>query len=223
MIDPFIAKRMNTMQIRGKSFIMGLRILQRRISMKLTLVLLIMLVGAYTVGGTPETRTIGPYNVSFDMNTTANYSILIAKPIVTPASSTYLMMVKTNNSSYAQVAIIENKNLSDSNLIISKLQAETSLIRYGFTKNTSSIDMKIDGKNGFIFGGLNLNKVLLLLGSYWLDSQDCNCCPVSVGKTKVELISSYPPTLTRNLVSSLHIEKSKQKEQPKTLVFAPPK
>jgi hypothetical protein len=191
--------------------------------MRLMLVLLIMFTGAFIASGAPETKTVGPYNVSFDMNTTTNYSILYAKPVETPASSTYMFMIKTNNTTLANVAVIESKNLSDSTLSFGKLLAERGLISNGFSRNISSFNTEIDGKRGFIYTGLNSKKMRLFMMGYWLDSQDCDCGPVSVGKTKVEVISSYPPALTWNLLSSLHIEKSKLKRQQKTLVFAPPK
>jgi hypothetical protein len=204
--------------------------------MRLILAMIIMLTATLIASGVPETKTMGPYNVSFDLNTTTNYSILYAKPIQTPVSTTYMMMIKMNNSTLANLAVIENKNLSDSTLALGKLQAEKGLISNGYSRNISSINAVIDGNKGFISGGVNSREMILFMIGYWLDTKDCDCGPVSVGKTKVEMISSYPPELTWSLLSSLHVEKAKQKiqsqsqkqtndqqQQPKTLVFAPPK
>jgi hypothetical protein len=65
-------------------------------------------------------------------------------------------------------------------------------------------------------------KVKVLI-NFWLDSKNCECGPVSVGKTEVEVVSSYQPSLTKNLLTNLHIEKSKLEGKPKTLVFGPSK
>jgi len=207
--------------------------------MRFALILIIMLAGAIVASGAPENKTLGPYNVSFDLNTTMNYSILYAKPIVTPTSTTYMMMIKTNNSSLANTAIIEYKNITDSTLNYHKLQAERVLINNGFSRNMSSINAHIDGKKGFVHAGINSKKFILFFTGFWLDSKDCDCGPVSVGKTKVEMISSYPPEITWNLLNSIHVEKSQitgqdkqpqtkseqqnQQKQTKPMIFAPPK
>ena len=193
--------------------------------MRLTLALIIMLMSTFMASGVPENKTLGPYNVSFDLNTTANYSIIYAKPVETPDSSTYMLLIKTNNSTLANVAIVQFANRTDSTLSFGRLLAERSLIKNGFNRNMSSLDTEIDGKKGFIYAGINSKKLILFMIGYWLDSKDCDCGPVSVGNTKVEVISSYPPALTWNLLSSLHIEKTKlnEQQQPKALVFTPPK
>jgi hypothetical protein len=40
---------------------------------------------------------------------------------------------------------------------------------------------------------------------YWMDSQSCECGPVSVGKTSVVITSTYPLDVTQGLLSSLNI------------------
>ena len=42
---------------------------------------------------------------------------------------------------------------------------------------------------------------------YWLDSQGCECGPVSVGKTSVIITSTFPQDVTESLLSSLQIVK----------------
>jgi hypothetical protein len=182
-----------------------------------------MLMSAFIASATLETKTVGPYNVSFDMNTSINYSILFSKPVQTSDSSVYLMLVKTNNTTMAQIAIIDYKNITDSTLSTGEIIAEKSLANFGYSRNISSYYEDIDGKKAAIVTGLNQRNMRLFLTGYWLDSKDCQCGPVSVGQTKVEVTSSYSPVQTWNLLSKLHIEESKKKEQPKTLIFVPPK
>jgi hypothetical protein len=108
--------------------------------MKLVLALMILLMGAFAAAGAPETATIGPFNISFDMNTTMNYSILRAQPLETPALSIYMLQIKTNNSTLAQLSITESKNLSDSTINTDKIIVQKSLINYGYYKNISYLD-----------------------------------------------------------------------------------
>jgi hypothetical protein len=184
-----------------------------------------MLMSAFMASAALETKTVGPYNVSFDMNTSTNYSILFSEPIRTSDSSVYLMLIKTNNTTMSQIAIIDNENITDSTLSTGKIIAEKSLANFGYSRNMSSVYTDLDGKKAIIVTGLNQRNMRLFLAGYWLDSKDCQCGPVSVGKTKVEVTSSYSPVQTWNLLSKLHIEKSKKKEQkqPKTIIFVPPK
>jgi hypothetical protein len=191
--------------------------------MRLILALAVMLMGALIAAGVPETIIVGPYNVSFDLNTTIPHSFQVTtKPIQTNDSTTYMMLMRTNNTTMGNVAIIEYKNLTDSTLNLGKIVAEKSLISYGFAFNMSTLPERIDGRNGTITMGLDTNKTIVFLINYWLDSKDCECGPVSVGKINVEAISFYPPIVTWNLLSSLHVEKAQQKKQTKSLTFAPP-
>ena len=182
-----------------------------------------MLFIASVASAAPVTKVTGPYKVSFDLNTTLNYTNIIAKPIETPTSFTYKMLIKTNNSTFAQVAIYESKNLTDSTMDVGKLLVEKDIINLGYFNNISLANLVIDKMKGFIFTGLNARKARIFQAYYWIDSIDCQCGPVSVGKTEVEVISSYPLNETKNLLFSLHVEKTKSTEKPKVLTFLPPK
>lgn len=73
--------------------------------MKISLALLLMLSISSTTSAAPLTKITGPYKVSFDLNTTLNYTTILAQPFETPKSSTYKILIKTNNSTLAQIAI----------------------------------------------------------------------------------------------------------------------
>jgi hypothetical protein len=47
--------------------------------------------------------------------------------------------------------------------------------------------------------------------------------PCLSGKIEIGIVSLYPLNVTRNLITTLHIENIKQPAKPKTLVFGPPK
>jgi hypothetical protein len=182
--------------------------------MKILLASILMLLIASAASAAPVTKITGPYKISFDLNTTLSNTTILSKPLESPSSFTYKMMIKTNNSSLAQVAIYESKNLSDSTLDTGRLIAEQGMVNMGYFYNISFADIVIDKKKGFVFTGLNARKARIFRAYYWTDSQDCQCGPVSVGKTEVELISSYPLNVTKNLLVSLHVEKTGLTEKP---------
>lgn len=73
-------------------------------------------------------------------------------------------------------------------------------------------NLTIDDKEGFLISGApmaNENTApgfVIFQSQYWLDSKDCECGPVSVGTTSVDITSTYPQDITMNLLNSLHIE-----------------
>lgn len=191
--------------------------------MKFSIALMLMLIASSAASAAPETKIVGPYKVSFDLNTTLNYTVKLEQPIETPANSIYQILLNTYNYTLAKVQVEEYKNLSDSSLDVGKTIFELSIANQGFNKNISAQNIIIDGKKGFVVTGMSPKNLRLWQAYYWLDSTDCECGPVSVGKTEIGIISLYPLNVTRNLINSLHVENAKQPAKPKTLTFGPPK
>jgi len=149
--------------------------------------------------------------------------VLCGFPWETPVNSFYQILLNTYNYTLAKVQVEEYKNLSDSSLDVGKTIFELSMANQGFNKNISAQNIIIDGNKGFVVTGMNPKNLRLWQAYYWLDSTDCECGPVSVGKTEIGIISLYPLNVTRNLINSLHVENIKQPAKPKTLTFGPPK
>ncbi len=160
-----------------------------------------------------ETSQLGPYTASFDMNTNLKYQVQVANPIDLPIATVYSMRVATDNSTRAQITLTENKNLTDSTSAMYKQLMIMDLALVGF--NTTNVnDMMIDGKNGFLVTAspISGNNILpattnLFRAIYWLDSKNCECGPVSVGTTSVDITSTYPQDVTQGLLNSLHVVK----------------
>jgi len=161
-----------------------------------------------------ETSQLGPYTASFDMNTSLKYQVQMLNTISLPAFTAYGVLVSTNNNTRAQISVTEYKNLTDSTSAIYKQLMILDLATVGFNM-TGVKDILIDGKQGFVVTAKPLpgNNVLpagssLFRAIYWLDSKDCECGPVSVGTTSVDVTSTYPQDVTQGLLNSLHIVKS---------------
>jgi hypothetical protein len=181
-----------------------------------------------------ETGQLGPYTVSFDMNTNMPYQIQTPAPQETPYFTIYPLLVATDNTSIATIRITEFKNPIDSTQQMYESLAICSM-RAGGLNATMPENVTIDGKSGFLipavpFEGANLPATMYYEAQYWLDSKDCECGPVSVGTKQVIVTSSYPEDVTRNLLNTLTVTEGQpqalsqagQMAQPQMPVDMPP-
>jgi hypothetical protein len=161
----------------------------------------------------PETHQVGPYKVSFDMNTNTKYQILTPNTQGNSMATGYLLEIKTDNSTGASVAITEYKNPVDSTL---QMQGALDLwsMRASGINATTMMNQTINGKNGFLISGAPFSSSNVPAGfklyhaQYWLDSKQCECGAVSVGTTSVFISSTYPQDVTMNLLKSINVVKS---------------
>ncbi len=191
--------------------------------MKLLIAAALVLMLSTAALAAPDSQQVGPYTVSFDMN--AQYQPQIAEPMETEAANVYSMTLFVDNSTGASIAITEYAQPTDSTLQVLKSLNAMNMMLMGL--NTTNVaDMVIDGKEGFLLTTEPFEDVpdapsTVFKAVYWLDSQDCECGPVSVGTTSVTISSTYPLDVTNGLLSSLHVEKgtaaaAQPKAQPET-------
>jgi hypothetical protein len=176
---------------------------------RLVFILVFMMILASFASAAVEKTSTGPFNVSFDLNTTMNHNVGVEPIFNIPEYTVYRVSIATNNSSRAEIGIVEFTNLTDSTLILSKNFETLKMITVrGYPNNVSAFDLKIEGKDGFLITALNGLGQRLYHALYWLDSKDCECGPVSLGTITVGVISSYPPDITKNLIDTLHVERT---------------
>jgi hypothetical protein len=125
-----------------------------------------------------------------------------------------------NNSTRANIIIAEYKDLVDTTADMWLTINRQGLELIGLTNITSASEMMIDGMPASGLIGRNANTTAYY-AYYWLDSNDCECGPVSVGKTNVVVMSILPLNTTGQLMDTLHVEKNTDTTGPMT--FAPPK
>lgn len=159
-----------------------------------------------------ETEQLGPYTVTFDMNTPMQYQVQVQEPIETPFSTIYSLRISTDDTTGAGIGITEYKNKTDATLSVAKQLIVMDMALRGINVTTAPEDLTIDGRNGFLIAGEPVSEATnaqqpskLFRAGYWLDSVDCECGPVSVGNVNVGISSSYPEDVTRNLVNSLTV------------------
>lgn len=186
---------------------------------------LVLLISSVALA-TPDSSQLGPYLVSYDLNTNMQYENQNIQTFETETATVYQMRLFTDDSNQATIGLSEYKDLTDATLSMHKnlMILENALKGLNVT---SVEDKTIDGKNGFVmilvpFAGVTSipADTKMFSAMYWLDSKECSEGPVYFGKTDVVVSSSYPEDVTQNLLGSLHIEKS---QASKTLQSVSPK
>ena len=178
--------------------------------MKLLLAATIVLMLSATAIAVPDSQQLGPYAVSFDLN--ANYQAQNAQPVETETANAYQMRLFVDNSTFAVIGITEYAELTDATMQVHKsLMPMNMIIREGLNA-TNVEDRTIDGKEGFLVTSAPFEDNVgapssVYRAMYWLDSQDCECGPVSVGQTSVIITSTFPQDITESLLSSLQVVK----------------
>jgi hypothetical protein len=168
----------------------------------------------HTAAPTTETHQLGPYTVSFDMNTDMSYQIQTEDPGVYPFATIYPLVIKTDNTTGASISITQYNNLTPSILGVNEEIAALRMALRGINV-TAPEKMAIDNKNGFLLSGIPFTGTgnapsgfMFYQAQYWLDSKDCECGPVSVGTVLVNIASTYPQNVTESLLSSIHVAES---------------
>jgi hypothetical protein len=183
------------------------------------LLLAIMLLTAACATAVAEEIHIGPYVVSFDLNTTANYNLTTNYFAENNSTSVAEIGIKFDNDTSAQVDIFNDKEWqfagTTSCCTVLKslaLKEDPDTINYSVSQRI------IDGKVGDVVtkkykrpsDGRVLNATL---AEYWPDSREIEGYNISAGKTKVELIAIFPENMSNSLIDTLHVELPEESEQ----------
>ncbi len=190
--------------------------------MRLLLALFIMAMLSFSASAATENATTGPYAVSFDLNSSSKYSIQSGMPVKEDIRTAYPLLISINNSTEVQITIFEYNDLVDSTPDLWQTINSQGLARLGLKNITLAAEMVIDGMPAYGLSGKDDVNKTLYSAYYWLDSNDCECGPVSVGKTNVVITSTLPLDVTGNLLDTMHVSKAMAVSQG-LVTFAPPK
>ncbi|NPV63587.1 MAG: hypothetical protein HPY61_13360 [Methanotrichaceae archaeon] len=173
--------------------------------MRLLIAAALVLFASSLAMAVPETYQVGPYSVSFDANTNIPYQAQVLEPAVTDGLTTYNLVLSQDDQTGASISIAAFENMTDSTTYMLKNIAGLRMALYGF--NATADDRTIDGREGYLVTGTATDgsEMKVFEASYWLDSIDCECGPVSVGQTSVGIRSSFPQDITENILNSLRI------------------
>jgi len=177
--------------------------------MKLLLAATIVLMLSAIAIAVPDSKQLGPYIVSFDLN--ANYQPQIRQSIENEEVNAYGIGLFVDNSTFATIEVAEYVEPQDATLNVHKNIMGLKMLLGGLNV-TNVEDKTINGKEGFLVTTVPSQAEIgapstIYRAMYWLDSQGCECGPVSIGKTSVVITSTYPLDITESLLSSLQIVK----------------
>jgi hypothetical protein len=161
-----------------------------------------------------EVQEIGPYTVSFNMNTDIPYQIQTQAPMTYPFGTIYPLVISTDNTTGASIGITQYNNLTTSTLDVNEEIAALRMALSGFNASAPE-KMIIDNMSGFLVSGIPFEDmgnaptgITLFQAQYWLDSKSCECGPVYVGTVLVSITSTYPKDVTQGLLCSIHVSSS---------------
>jgi hypothetical protein len=177
--------------------------------MVLTIFLSLLLVTA--ASAKYESLIIGPYNISFDLNTTRNYSLSNA----TKQSETYCgakydtyTIILSNKSNSALITIADFKNKIDKGINNIQSNFEDYLRGLNYYNNIVTYNRTIDNQSGVISVGLNSNGDPMFAAQYWAKRNSSSIKkPNASSETNVLIMSNYPwDDGTLNLLKTIHVE-----------------
>lgn len=158
----------------------------------------------------PSRIVVGPYNITFDLNTPKDYTLEVMPPLEENNYTAYTALINVVNETKAGIYIWDLKAPVDATITtIEKVyKGQTHDI-----PNASVEIGKIDGKDGIIAYYLDQQYRQVVLGLYWLDSKKIDNGPLATGSIEVRLVSILPRSSTdgmaiaKSLINTLHIEK----------------
>jgi len=174
--------------------------------MKLLALLLILAICLpYSASASPKSITVGPYNVSFDSNTT---KILINQP----------QYSDTKKSPEGKSVVFYGLDVIDRNTPNDAAKAQISIFKYGASKQNSlecdaeqaaklfhvldrvvTVNYRtIGGRPGYVVNGVNKNGRIEYSAGYRLNEM-----------TEVDIIGSLPEI--KNILDTIHIERTSTK------------
>ncbi|MHB8117289.1 MAG: hypothetical protein ACYDHX_00940 [Methanothrix sp.] len=176
--------------------------------MKMMHALILMVLLATGASAKTEEISVGPYNVSFDLNTTMEYSV---SSHWDDANTTSRLNIKFANDTQAAIAVI-NETVWECSDLSPDLRYLNLALNYekaiGTIMDGDLSERIIDGKSGLVAietyekDGKVFNSTI---AKYWLDSKEIENYNISVGMTKVEILAKFPMNLSENLLNTIQV------------------
>jgi hypothetical protein len=186
---------------------------------KTLFILVLMLLLATSAYAKHEEISAGPYNVSFDLNTTRDYTVSLSPESLENNSSLYLITIKLDNNTKAGVGISKYNDWQYADFPCDFWQS-LWLRSDQYVMNYSITYPIIDGKKGQVIKQTarlpSLNNTTryqnYTVAEYWADGKKIEGYGLLVGKTDVEMILYWPENLTEDLLRTIHVGMAEQNE-----------
>jgi hypothetical protein len=195
-------------------------------SVPIELILLLVLSLAAPAFAAYESGPVGPYNVSFDMNTTMEYRVVVEAPSsgVTTLGVNFARYNLTIDSAdyYAWLILTRYEEPMVANISANEYIVYSALLNAGGDK-PNLYQRSIDGKPG-VLGNFRFERQFLGQGQYQegdlvvaaIYSPDAKIYEDGVyrGRTDCRVISTFPREIITYMLYTLHVEVPKEEGAP---------
>ncbi|MHC1630943.1 MAG: hypothetical protein ACXQT4_01400 [Methanotrichaceae archaeon] len=175
---------------------------------KITLLTLVMLLLASTASAVPTMMNLGPYKLSFDLDTATNYTAQIQEPI---SSTTYTGVDYVDYSILINCGDNEAQiNMTDYYSPVPASDEVTKSMSRKITREMACMNIEtreqlINRHSGFLTTCEDLSGKSIFQASYWLDRYFTS--GDYVGQNSCRITSDLPWKTTNSLLTTIHVEK----------------
>lgn len=180
--------------------------------MKLLLATTVLFIIVAMAGAAPIEISAGPYNISFELNTTMEYNVTLHPEVEDNESSWYYTDIILDDGSRAAIGITTHKEWQPAgypciyweNLYLRAAKDAGEILSGNASETT------IDGNDGYIIRQEILkpdNRIInSTIAEYWLDAEEIEGYGIEAARTEVEMILLLPENLTKDLLRTIHVE-----------------
>ncbi|OPX77394.1 MAG: hypothetical protein A4E45_02029 [Methanosaeta sp. PtaB.Bin039] len=178
------------------------------------LLICLALISIFQAGSAvPETHTMGPYQISFDLNTSARYSVVIEKPVKS------LLSESRSYTTYGLGVIGESGNIyvfvTGYDKVLRLDQSDSKMVEDYLLEmecqNIKITEESYQGRPGALGAGTLPSEQVVFAGSYSPDGLTVG--EDYVGMTNCRWVSTFPAQETVNLISTLEVIRINETEQ----------
>jgi hypothetical protein len=182
--------------------------MRARAELILVLVLAVMLAVVGPSMAAQEVGKVGPYNISFDLNTSMDYEIFVDPPSSGVTSSgqkfvRYNMSIETTDY-FVWVILTGYENNMLASINANKDIVEAALMESG-CESPKLYQPLIDGQPGVLGNCRFENGEVLVVASYSPDAKVRDNGEYS-GRINCRVLSIFPWEITRDLLYTMHVE-----------------
>lgn len=174
----------------------------------------------------PVEISAGPYNISFDLDTTMEYNVTLHPEVEDNESSWYYVDIVFDNDTRAAIGVTAYKawQCADYPCVYWENLYLRAAKDAGEIQNGIASEATIDGKDGYVVRQEVLdpftNRVInSTIAEYWVDAKEIEGYDLMTAKTEVEMISKLSENLTEDLISTIHVEAINQESTLTTLAY----
>lgn len=182
--------------------------------MRMWLILALMAMLACTASAGSVKEKLGPYNVSFDLNTTGKYTITTEGPsngvtqngmkyveynLSVDGGDSLLYLVLREYKINNQTDIDSNK--TNINTVTGTLNTIIGMLDTAQRPSVKLYQLPIDGHTGVLEACRFPSNEVFTCASYFLESST-----PAIKKTNCRVFSTYPWEITREMLYSLHVD-----------------